>query len=72
MYNGASGQTHLLDPFSEWVLREIEGSPVRFGELVDRLVGEADLEEDLASGRLCEVLTGFDAEGLVEPGRGSR
>ena len=66
VFNEASGQTHLLDAFSEWVLREIERLPDSFAALAERLVKEADLEENLVMGRLQEVLAEFDKQGLAE------
>jgi PqqD family protein of HPr-rel-A system len=72
VFNVASGQTHLLDPFSEWVLRELEGSPGSLGGLVDRLSVEAGLEKSLAIRRLREVLVEFDKQGLVESNLGPR
>jgi len=66
VFNAASGQTHLLDPFSEWVLREIEKSPDSLDALVNRLAADVELERGLAISRLREVLAEFDRQGLVE------
>ncbi len=69
IFNQASGQTHLLDAFSQWVLRELEQAPAPLAALADRLVREAELDEDLAIRRLQEVLAEFDKQGLVESGQ---
>lgn len=66
IFNQASGQTHLLDAFSAWVLRELENSPSSRDVLADRLVREAGIEADLAVRRLQEVLAKFHRQGLVE------
>ncbi len=66
IFNPASGQTHLLDAFSAWVLRELETSPSSRDVLADRLVREAGLEADLAVRRLQEVLEKFHTQGLAE------
>ena len=71
LFNAASGQTHFLDPFSEWVLRELEDSPGSLGALADRLFVEVGLEKGLANRRLREVLAEFDKQGLVESSLGS-
>lgn len=71
IFNQASGQTHLLDAFSAWVLRELEKSPSSRDVLADRLVRETGLEADLADRRLREVLADFDRQGLVESDRES-
>ena len=66
IFNPSSGQTHLLDAISAWVLRELEISPSSDDVLADRLVQEAGLEADLAVRRLQEVLAKFEGQGLVE------
>jgi PqqD family protein of HPr-rel-A system len=66
VFNEASGQTHILDVFSEWALREIAKAPVYEDELAHRLKVEAELAEDLARNRLSQVLEGFRLQGLIE------
>ena len=66
VFNPASGQTHVLDAFSAWVLRELEISSSSREVLADRLVRELGLEADLAGRRLKEVLAKFEVQGLVE------
>ena len=68
VFNAASGQTHVPHPLSEWILREIESSPVTLGSLANHLAREAGLEQDLAISRVREALAEFNNLGLVEPG----
>lgn len=68
LFNGASGQTHLIDAFSEQILRELEKSPLSAGALIDRLAQETGLDTELVSTRVREVLDQFDKQGLAEPG----
>lgn len=67
VFNEASGETHLPHPLSEWVLREIENSPVTLGSLADRLVRETKMGPDMAISRLREVLAEVEDLGLVMP-----
>ena len=66
VFNQASGQTHVLDALSAWVLQELEVSPSSDDVLAERLVKVAGLEPDLAVRRLQEVLAKFEGQGLVE------
>ena len=68
LFNGVSGQTHFIDAFSEQILRELERSPLSAGALIDRLVLETELDIDLVSDRVHEVLAEFDRQGLAQPG----
>jgi len=66
VFNQASGQTHVLDAMSAWVLRELEMSPSSHDILANRLVRDLGLEKDLAVCRLQEILAKFECQGLVE------
>jgi PqqD family protein of HPr-rel-A system len=65
--NYGSGQTHLLDALSAWVLQKIEASPSAPNVLLKHLVQELGLAEDKLAYRMNEILTEFEKQGLAEP-----
>lgn len=69
IYNATSGETHLLDAFSDWVLRELEREPATIAGLAEHYLEGGDSEEvrQRVEMRIAEVLSLFDDEGLAEP-----
>jgi PqqD family protein of HPr-rel-A system len=65
VFNRASGETHLLDAFSDWVLREIEAGPTSLAALTGRAVA-LEMDAGPAEARLREALAVFEREGLAE------
>ena len=68
VFNEASGQTHVPHPLSEWILREIENSPVTLDSLAERLASESAIEHELAISSTRQVLAEFADLGLVRLG----
>jgi PqqD family protein of HPr-rel-A system len=72
VYNEASGETHILDAFSDWLLLELVKGPAPLAALVARAAAEAGAEPARAEARVRETLARFDGEGLAEPAMPAR
>lgn len=66
VYNEASGQTHLFDPLTDWLLHQVELGPVSEPDLVDRAMAETGAEREITAQRVKQILAAFDLEGLAE------
>ncbi len=69
VYSDASGETHILDAFSDWILSELEQGSVSVADLLARCVepDESPEERMKIEARIETTLAFFDSEGLAEP-----
>jgi len=66
IYNEASGRTHLLDAFSDWLLQQLEAGPVAVEALVDRAVAETAADRGSIEAHVVNAIESFERLGLAD------
>jgi len=68
LYQGAAGETHLLDPIGAALLQGLQAAPSSLETILARLAAECAVAVDAPlRARVVALLRRFDELGLIEP-----